>query len=373
MTHDDDTSDVIILGEEMAVKFLGSVVDGKLKSRKEKDYWFLDESGLYQVLLKANSKVANEFMYWVVRDVIPSIRKSGTFKLSAAEEIERKEIEANQKKIFQDMKETLARKEKELEESTAVLSQKNKELEETNTNLDQKEQQLKETTATLNQKEQSLKEIFSTVELHQRKILALENEKEQVQINLEISTAAETEIKAFVRSDPQRAAAVMSVPLLSPSTTRVNDPKYRALVHGAINAISFNLTTEWKHNWDRYPCMEEMYGTVIGVTDTQDFTVKKRHLCNPIALFSLLCSIMKKRLKDLKFPDHTYATQMPIYHLYTYVKNYNRFVADMGWPPMSLQQDIEKRFSPELILTFGFDNTNYPDEVITADLSSLYE
>jgi len=362
-----------ILGEDMAIKFSGDAVSDKVQSRKNQDQWFLNESGLYKVLLKINSKLTNEFINWILCEVIPSIRKSGTFKLSAAEELERKEIETNQKNIFQDMKETLAQKEKELEESTAALFQKNKELEETSTNLNQKEHQLKETTATLNQKEQSLKEIFTTVELHQRKILALENEKEQVQINLEISTAAETEIKAFVRSDPQRAAAVMSVPLLSPSTTRVNDPKYRALVHGAINAISFNLTTEWKHNWDRYPGMEEMYGAVIGVTDTQDFTVKKRHLCNPIALFSLLCSIMKKRLKDLEFPDHTYATQMPIYHLYTYVKNYNRFVADMGWSPMSLQQDIEKRFSPELILTFGFDNTDYPDEVLTADLSSLYE
>jgi len=67
------------------------------------------------------------------------------------------------------------------------------------------------------------------------------------------------------------------------------------------------------------------------------------------------------------------ATQMPIYHLYTYVKNYNRFVADMGWAPLSLQTDIEKRFSPSVIATFGFTNVAYPGEVLNADLSSLYQ
>jgi len=81
---------------------------------------------------------------------------------------------------------------------------------------------------------------------------------------------------------------------------------------------------------------------------------------------------MKKRLHDLDLPDKEYSTQMPIYHLYTYVKNYNRFVTDMGWTPLSLQKDIEKRFDPAIIASFGFNNVDYPDEVLSADLSSLY-
>ena len=106
--HDAIIIDRIILGTGIAVKFSGDVVGSKPKSRKQKDQWFLNESGMFKVLLRINSELANEFNDWVVCEVIPSIRKSGTFKLSAAEEIERKEIETNQKKIFQDMKETLA-------------------------------------------------------------------------------------------------------------------------------------------------------------------------------------------------------------------------------------------------------------------------
>jgi len=70
-----------------------------------------------------------------------------------------------------------------------------------------------------------------------KQIQDLIKEKEQVM-------HAETEIKEFVRSDPQRAAAVMTVPVLSPSITRVDDPKYRALVHGAINAISYRMEAQ---------------------------------------------------------------------------------------------------------------------------------
>jgi len=54
----------------------------------------------------------------------------------------------------------------------------------------------------------------------------------------------------------------MTVPLLSPSTARIDDPKYRTLVHGVINAMSSELTTGWNHYWDRNACMEEMYGAV---------------------------------------------------------------------------------------------------------------
>ena len=328
-----------MLDDNMSVKFSADSVGGKSKSRKKQDQWFLTETGLYRVLFKAQSKIANEFAKWVAREVIPSIRKHGSFRLSAKAEVERQQIEADFKKLLDELKRNLDEKE---------ISYQNLEK-----NLNENEKQLEEQEA-----------------IYQIRIRALLDQNEEKLTQLK---EQKDDLQSHVLEDKQRAAYIMAAENpLSASATRMDNPDYRSLVHGAIHAIANELTKGWYKKWGRYACMEEMYGAVVGVLSTTGFNLKNQHLSNPIRLFTLLCGVMKRRLVQLELPFTDYSTQMPIYHLYTYVKNYNVFVADMGWEPLSLQVDIEKRFPAHIVSTFGFTNTDYPAEVVNADLSSLY-
>ena len=50
--------------------------------------WCVDESGLYAVILRSNKPVAKEFRKWITREVLPSLRKTGSYGLTNATETE---------------------------------------------------------------------------------------------------------------------------------------------------------------------------------------------------------------------------------------------------------------------------------------------
>ena len=41
--------------------------------------WFVDEAGLYRIIMRSDSKVAEVFRDWVCEEVLPSIRKQGLY------------------------------------------------------------------------------------------------------------------------------------------------------------------------------------------------------------------------------------------------------------------------------------------------------
>jgi prophage antirepressor-like protein len=55
----------------------------KSGQRKTHDMWMLTEAGLYRFLLTSRSKLAKVFADWVCFDVIPAIRKTGQYEVSA--------------------------------------------------------------------------------------------------------------------------------------------------------------------------------------------------------------------------------------------------------------------------------------------------
>lgn len=52
-----------------------------------KDPWFVNEAGLYSVILTSRSKKARYFRRWVTHDVLPTLRKQGYYSLMTDEEL----------------------------------------------------------------------------------------------------------------------------------------------------------------------------------------------------------------------------------------------------------------------------------------------
>jgi len=57
-------------------------VAGQTRTRGgEQKTYFLKESGLYWLIMRSNKPEANSFQTWICEDVLPSIRKTGTYEL----------------------------------------------------------------------------------------------------------------------------------------------------------------------------------------------------------------------------------------------------------------------------------------------------
>ena len=50
----------------------------------EQKMLFVDEAGMYKILMKSRKAVADEFQDWVSEEVLPSIRKTGSYSVNEA-------------------------------------------------------------------------------------------------------------------------------------------------------------------------------------------------------------------------------------------------------------------------------------------------
>ena len=55
----------------------------KLDLPRQGETWFITESGLYAVILRSDKPNAKRFRKWITSEVIPSIRKTGEYKVKA--------------------------------------------------------------------------------------------------------------------------------------------------------------------------------------------------------------------------------------------------------------------------------------------------
>ena len=56
--------------------------------RQKRTYNIINEPGLYRLLLRTNSKKAEKFQHWVLYDLLPTIRKTGSYSLKPMTRIE---------------------------------------------------------------------------------------------------------------------------------------------------------------------------------------------------------------------------------------------------------------------------------------------
>lgn len=57
-------------------------------NEKTLEMWCVDESGLYAVILRSSKPEAKKFRKWITREVLPSLRKTGSYSLTNAPEAE---------------------------------------------------------------------------------------------------------------------------------------------------------------------------------------------------------------------------------------------------------------------------------------------
>lgn len=69
------------------VRGLNSSRDDRSQGAALKTVTLVSESGLYKLIMRSDKPVAKPFQDWVTREVIPSIRKTGGYKLGEGETI----------------------------------------------------------------------------------------------------------------------------------------------------------------------------------------------------------------------------------------------------------------------------------------------
>lgn len=50
----------------------------------QQDFWLVNESGLYHLIFRSNKSAAHAFRKWVTSEVLPALRKRGTYNLDEA-------------------------------------------------------------------------------------------------------------------------------------------------------------------------------------------------------------------------------------------------------------------------------------------------
>lgn len=70
--------------------------------KNEKNTIFINESGLYSLVLKSKLKKAKQFKRWVTKEVLPSIRKTGGYKIPnlKEDEIEERRLQLEEFKVY---------------------------------------------------------------------------------------------------------------------------------------------------------------------------------------------------------------------------------------------------------------------------------
>ncbi|KAG8284252.1 hypothetical protein J6590_107132, partial [Homalodisca vitripennis] len=56
-------------------------IESRLLQKLHPDTIFINEPGIYSLILKSKMKIAETFQNWVLEEVLPSIRKYGEYKL----------------------------------------------------------------------------------------------------------------------------------------------------------------------------------------------------------------------------------------------------------------------------------------------------
>jgi len=68
--------------DKLKLKALSRVNEMDPLKHNEKNTIFINESGLYSLILSSKLKMAKKFKRWVTKDVLPTIRKTGEYKVT---------------------------------------------------------------------------------------------------------------------------------------------------------------------------------------------------------------------------------------------------------------------------------------------------
>ena len=73
----------------------------------EQESTFINEPGLYNVIFKSRKEEAKQFKRWVTHEVIPSIRKTGSYSIQQNDDVANKKFALESSKMLKDMMDEL--------------------------------------------------------------------------------------------------------------------------------------------------------------------------------------------------------------------------------------------------------------------------
>jgi len=76
-----------ILNSRKLVKRLDEDEKRILRLRLQKGSWFVNESGLYTLILRSNKPEARRFRKWVTNEVLPTLRRKGSYSMTVAPDL----------------------------------------------------------------------------------------------------------------------------------------------------------------------------------------------------------------------------------------------------------------------------------------------
>lgn len=72
------------LGADEKRQWVNQVSPQQMRGQRAHKLNVISESGLYKLTMRSDKKVAKQFQEWVTREVLPSIRKTGTYTMPGA-------------------------------------------------------------------------------------------------------------------------------------------------------------------------------------------------------------------------------------------------------------------------------------------------
>jgi prophage antirepressor-like protein len=120
-----DPSDIIYrnVSKKYRIKFVDMKISNSIRYREiHPSTTFIDEPGLYRLIIRSNMPKAEKFTDWVVEEVLPSIRKTGQYSLEN-EEIEYL-IKINEKflEMMAEKDKLLSKKDEMIEQCVATVN-----------------------------------------------------------------------------------------------------------------------------------------------------------------------------------------------------------------------------------------------------------
>ena len=276
------------------------------KQRITHDKWALTDAGLTRFAFSARSADSANFRDWICLDVVPSIRKTGEYKVE-----DKTAIEELNEKLKKTLTETKQQNETIVQRLSDNIQEMQSKISDANIKLKAKEDEIQG----LNGDSERAKVLQIEVQDLQHDIDTMRNEYDNVVNNFDIVS---DHLRVCVGSSD--LTTILSNSAMAPPMVNRNQLIFlRCSAFNVLHTISYMLVRGFIESTARYMTCVEMSNAIHAIMEVADVIVPEKACKNWITLYCILAKLAKARLDD----DVEYSTEMPLSHIYLYTRNIN--------------------------------------------------
>ena len=330
------------------------------RQRKTQTQWVVTEAGLMRFTFGARNNIAQEFVDWVLLDIMPTIRKTGRYEVPDQKEIQRLN------KALHDQVDTMQKQhEKAVEESRQRVGELTSEIVTMKAALDEKQVQF---TSQLNDKQQELDLKQREADQFSCDADKLENDVEELQASIREKEAELADVEedrvllagylnTYVGGSDLAKVLADNPGTIAPVDTRDQVTMLRCSSFALLHTMSFLMVQGFVDVHGRHMTTAEMNTAIMRIMEVQGVVVERKVTRNWITLYTILASIARARLSD---DGSMYSTQMPLFHVYLYTKNLNAWVLEkLMWNNILPYAEHIKAYYGTTVDRFSFDSVEY--------------